>query len=40
MMTITMIIVVTMMNLHFDGIKLNLLNIYYNYNPSSALGDL
>jgi len=39
-MTITMMMVVTMMNLHFEGIKLNLLNIYYNCNPTSALGDL
>jgi hypothetical protein len=29
-----------MMNVHFDGIKLKLLNVYYNYNPTSALGDL
>ena len=32
--------VVIMMNLHFDGIKLNLLNVYCTYNPTSALGDL
>jgi hypothetical protein len=40
MMTIKMIMIVTMMNIHFDGIKLNLLSIYYKYNPTCAFCDL